>query len=173
MGKSLEKSFQRDQIAVIETNLDDVSGEIIGFTVDKLFVEGAKDVCIIPMYSKKNRPGQILKVMADQKDAAHLSQILIDETGTLGVRVYLCERHVTDREVHSVDIMVGGVMEHVKVKVAKNGGGEIVRVKPEYEDLKKLAEKTKKPLRELSELVTVRAHEMLLKKRDLHERREK
>lgn len=171
MGKSLEKGFQRDQIAVVETNLDDVSGEIIGYTMDKLFLEGAKDVCIIPMYSKKNRPGQIIKVMADQKDAARLSQILIDETGTLGVRIYFCERHITDREIHSVEITVGGVKEHVKVKVAKNGGGEIVRVKAEYEDLKKLAEKTKKPLRELSELVTVRTHETLLKKGDKIEKR--
>ncbi len=166
VGKNLEKGFQRDQIAVLETNLDDVSGEIVGFTVDRLFAEGAKDVCIIPMYSKKNRPGQILKVMADQKDAAHLSQVLIDETGTLGVRIYFCERHVVNREVLSVDVMVEGVEEHVKVKVAKNGSGEIVRVKPEYEDLKKLAEKTKKPLRELSELVMERTHEILLKKGD-------
>ena len=91
----------KDQIAVLETNVDDVSGEIVGHTVDRLLAEGAKDVSIIPMYTKKNRPGQIIKIIADQKDTQHLSNVLINETGTLGVRVYLCERHIVTREVHA------------------------------------------------------------------------
>ena len=59
-----------DEIAVLETNVDDVTGEILGYTLDKLLSEGAKDVSIIPMYTKKNRPGQIIKVIAEQKDVA-------------------------------------------------------------------------------------------------------
>ncbi len=78
----------KDEIAVLETNIDDATGEILGYTIDKLLAEGAKDVSIIPMVTKKNRPGQIIKVIADQKDVPHLSRVLIDETGTLGVRVY-------------------------------------------------------------------------------------
>ena len=160
MGKPLENGLMKDQIAVLETNVDDVSGEIVGHTVDRLLAEGAKDVSIIPMYTKKNRPGQIIKVIADQKDTQHLSNVLINETGTLGVRVYLCERHIVTRESCSVDLLIGGVKEPVKVKVSKNSNGEIIRIKPEYDDLKRLAEKTNKPLRELSELVISRAKEV-------------
>lgn len=162
MGKPLENCLMKNQIAVLETNVDDVSGEIVGYTVDRLLAEGAKDVSIIPMYTKKNRPGQIIKVIADQKDVQHLSRILIDETGTLGVRVFFCERHIINRELYSVDILVSGIRENVKVKVAKNCDGEIIRIKPEYDDLKRLAEKTNKPLRELSELVISRAREVFI-----------
>ena len=153
IGESLDAGFLRDEIAVLETNLDDTTGEVLGYTIDKLLAEGAKDVSMIPMYTKKNRPGQIIKVISEQKDVQNLSRILIDETGTLGVRVYYCERHIINRELHMVDLLLMGNKETVKVKVAKNHNGEIIRIKPEYEDLKRLAEKTKKPLRELLDLV--------------------
>ena len=151
----------KDEIAVLETNIDDASGEVLGYTLEKLLSEGAKDVSIIPMFTKKNRPGQIIKVIADQKDVEHLSKVLIDETGTLGVRVYFCERHIINRELHMVDLLVMGNKETVRVKVAKNQNGDIIHIKPEYEDLKKLAEKTKKPLRELSEIAVSQAREVL------------
>ena len=160
MGKALENRLMKDQIAVLETNVDDVSGEIVGHTVDRLLAEGAKDVSIIPMHTKKNRPGQIIKVIADQKDTQHLSNVLINETGTLGVRVYLCERHIIPRESFSIDLLIDGVKETVKVKVSKNSDKEIIRIKPEYDDLVRLAEKTNKPVRELSELVISRAKEV-------------
>ena len=163
MGTSLDNGLVKDEIAVLETNIDDATGEILGYTIDKLLSEGAKDVSIIPMYTKKNRPGQIVKVIAEQKDVQHLSQILIDETGTLGVRVYFCERHIINRELHSVDLLVMGNKETIKVKVAKNLNGEIINIKPEYDDLKRLAEKTKKPLREISEIAVSKAREVLKK----------
>ncbi len=163
VGKPIEDGLEEDQIAVLETNVDDVSGEIIGYCVERLLAEGAKDVCVIPMYTKKNRPGQIIKVIADQKDAEHLSNVLIAETGTLGVRVYFCKRHVIPRESCSIDLLIGGVSEPVKIKVSKNSSGEIIRVKPEFDDLKRLSEKTGKPLRELSELAISRAREVLVK----------
>ncbi len=108
MGKPLEPILIEDQIAVLETNIDDVAGEIVGHAMDRLLLEGAKDVSITPMFTKKNRPGQIIKVIADQKDAQHLSRVLIDETGTLGVRVYYCERHVIARDVSQVDLTISG-----------------------------------------------------------------
>ena len=164
IGKPLENCLMKDQIAVLETNVDDVSGEIVGHAVDRLFAEGAKDVSIIPMHTKKNRPGQIVKVIADQKDTQHLSNVLIDETGTLGVRVYFCERHIVTRELYSVDLLIDDVKETVKVKVSKNSNGETIRIKPEYDDLKRLAEKTNKPLRELSELAISKAKEIFSQK---------
>jgi hypothetical protein len=116
------------------------------------------------MFTKKNRPGQIVKVIADQKDAAHLSKVLIAETGTLGVRVNYCQRHIINREVAMMDLMVMGNKESVRVKVSKNSQGEVIRVKPEFEDLKRLAEKTGKPLRELLDLALSKAQEMFPQK---------
>jgi pyridinium-3,5-bisthiocarboxylic acid mononucleotide nickel chelatase len=161
LGDSLDNGLVKDEIAVLETNVDDVSGEVLGYTLDKLLQEGAKDVSIIPMFTKKNRPGQIVKVIADQKDVAHLSRVLMDETGSLGVRVYYCERHIIARELYSVDLPIGGVKETIRVKVSKNSKGEIIRVKPEFEDLKRLAEKTKKTLREISDLAVSKTQELL------------
>ena len=161
IGQSIENELAMDRIAVLETNIDDVAAEVLGYTLDKLLSEGAKDVSIIPMYTKKNRPGHIIKVIADQNDVEHLSQVLIDETGTLGARVYYCERHILNRELHTVNLQLMGNHETIRIKVSKNLKGEIIHVKPEYEDLKKLAEKTKKPLRELSEIAISKAREVL------------
>lgn len=163
LGEASEAGLVRDEIAVLETNLDDISGEILGYTMDRLLAEGAKDVSIIPTVTKKNRPAQIIKVIADQNDVAHLSEVLIAETGTLGVRVYYCERHIINRELLMVDLLVLGSKETVRVKVSKNPEGKILRIKPEFDDLKKLAEKTGKPLRELMDLAVSRTQEVFFK----------
>jgi uncharacterized protein (DUF111 family) len=165
VGKTLDSALLQDQIAVLETNVDDVSGEIVGHAVDKLLAEGAKDVSVIPMFTKKNRPGQIIKVFADQKDTNRLSRVLIEETGTLGVRVYLCNRHIMNRESCSVEMVVGGEKELVRVKIAIDTNGRMIRIKPEYDDLKRLAEKTNRPLRELSEMAVSKAREVFIKNR--------
>lgn len=165
LGEAPEKGLKQDEIAVLETNVDDVSGEVLGYTIDRLLSEGAKDVSILPVVTKKNRPAQIIKVIADQKDVTHLSEVLIAETGTLGVRVYYCERHIISRELLVVDLLVLGNKETVRVKVSKNAKGEIIRIKPEFDDLKQLAEKTKKPLRELIDMVVSRTQETFKKEK--------
>ena len=164
IGKSPKETKLRDEIAVLETNLDDVTGEIIGYTIDKLLDEGAKDVSVIPILTKKNRPGQIIKVIADPKDVAHLSNILTKETGTLGVRVYFCTRHLANREMLTVNVSIDGNSQTVKVKVSKNSDGTTLSIKPEFEDLKKLAKITNLSLRDLSEMAIFKAKESLLKK---------
>lgn len=164
LGEPLERELLTDSVVILETNLDDATGEVIGYAVERLLQEGVKDVCIIPMFTKKNRPGQILKIIADPKDADRLSRVIIEETGTLGVRVHPCTRHILNRELFSVDAQIDNVKEAVKVKVARDGQGKIIQIKPEYEEVKKLAEKTGKPLREIAELVTLRAKEILLKR---------
>ena len=161
LGKSLDAPLDSDSVTVLETVVDDVSGEIIGYAVDRLFLEGAKDVHIVPVFTKKNRSAQIIKVIADQKDSQRLINVLIEETGTLGVRVYHCERYIVSRSIFSIDISVAGQRETVKVKISKNRQGEIVRLKPEFEDLKRLAERTGLPLRELSDLVAAKARAVL------------
>jgi len=164
LGESIDYQLLRDEISVLETNLDDVAGEIIGHTLDRLLQEGARDVSVIPMFTKKNRPGQILKIIADKTDVERLSRVLIEETGTLGVRVYSCERRIVSRESIAMDIEIDVIREIVNVKVAKDSKGEILQIKPEYDDVKRLADKTNKPLREIIELVKMKAREMLLRR---------
>jgi uncharacterized protein (TIGR00299 family) protein len=164
IGRASEQGLMQDEIAVLETNIDDVTGEVLGYTVDRLLAEGAKDVSIIPAFTKKNRPAQIIKVIADQKDISHLSEVLIAETGTLGVRVYYCERHIISRELLMVDLLVMGNKESVRVKISKNAVGQIIRIKPEFEDLRRLAEKTGMPLRELLDMTVSAAQEKFPKK---------
>jgi uncharacterized protein (TIGR00299 family) protein len=101
IGEAVNGGLLKDEIVVLETNLDDVTGEVVGYTLDKLLEEGAKDVSIIPVFTKKNRPAQILRVIADQKDAAHLSRVIMEKQARIGVRVTTCERHILNRELHS------------------------------------------------------------------------
>jgi hypothetical protein len=164
IGNPEEEGLLEEEIAVLETNLDDVTGEIVGYSVDKLLAEGAKDVCIIPIFAKKNRPGQILRVVAAKKDSEHLSRIIMEETGTLGVRILTCERHVLNRELHQVNILINKSKERVNIKVVKDKKGTIIHIKPEYEDLKRIAEKNHKPLKEIADIATAKAREIFLKK---------
>lgn len=163
LGELIDYRLLRDEIVVLETNLDDVAGEVVGHAVNRLLREGARDVSVIPMFTKKNRPGQILKVIVDRTGVERLSRALMEETGTLGVRVYPCERRILSRESIRMDVSVNDIKELVNVKVARDGEGEIVQIKPEYEDIKRIAEKTGKPLREIAELVRTKAREVLLK----------
>lgn len=161
LGEPSTRGLLSDEIYVIETNLDDVTGEVIGNAVDRLLDEGARDVSIIPVFGKKHRPAQIIKVIADRTSMEHLSRVLVEETGTLGVRIYPCERRILMRESIPVEVVIDDVKELINVKVARDSGGEIIQIKPEYDDVKKLADRTAKPVREIAELVRKRAGEVL------------
>ena len=88
----------------------------------------------------------------------------MEETGTLGVRIITCERHVLNRELHQVDILINESKERVNIKVVKDKKGTVIHIKPEYEDLKRIAEKNHKPLREIAEVATAKAREIFLKR---------
>ncbi|MFC1992268.1 nickel pincer cofactor biosynthesis protein LarC [Chloroflexota bacterium] len=162
LGEPGDSRLLSDQVYVIETNLDDLSGEAVGHAADRLLQEGARDVNIIPFLAKKNRPGQIIKVIADSTSLEHLSRVLIDETGTLGVRFYPCERRILARESTSIDLLVGNTREVIPIKVARDTQGEILQIKPEYEEVKRLADRTGIPLRNIIDMVKKRAREVLL-----------
>lgn len=162
VGEVSDYPLLKDEIVVLETNLDDVTGEVIGHAIDRLLQEGARDVSVVPMFTKKNRPGHIVKVIADRTTMEHLSKILMEETGTLGVRLYPCERHILNRETVAINVEIKGIKESINVKVARNRKGEIIQIKPEYEEVKSLAEKTGKPLREILDKVKMKARKSLL-----------
>lgn len=139
-----------DRIVILETNLDDVSGEIMGYTIERLFSEGAVDVFIIPAIGKKNRPVHMVSVITDHEKYRHLLKVLMEETGTLGVRVMDIPRVVADRSRRSMRVTISGCTFNVNVKTSLVNGKVISR-KPEYEDLKRIAKTLATPIREVND----------------------
>jgi uncharacterized protein (TIGR00299 family) protein len=139
-----------DSVSMLETNVDDVSGEVLGYTLERLYEEGALDVQIKPTTTKKSRPGHIISIMCRKGDAPKISKILTEETGTLGIRTGIVQkRHTLKREIKEMDVDIPGYRGKIRVKIAKDENGSIINVKPEYEDMKKIAKKTKMPLRKV------------------------
>lgn len=159
------QQFLQDQVIVLETNVDDVSGEILGYVVERMMTEGAKDVTILPTTTKKNRPGHLISVIAAPEDEQRLSQLLITETGSLGVRVLRCDRHLLARELLPVTIKVDDQEISIRVKIAKNRRGTILQIKPEYEDVKQAAQKTGQPLAVVARKAELAARQKLGKRR--------
>ncbi|HOI40749.1 MAG TPA: nickel pincer cofactor biosynthesis protein LarC [Methanobacterium sp.] len=142
-----------DTISILETNLDDVTGEILGHTVDRLMEEGALDVTIIPTIAKKNRPGHLLRVITKLDMCDVLSEIIIRETGTLGVRIIpYVHRNIVKREVIPLKIDFNGQVKTVRVKVAEIDG-EIVNVTAEYEDARKVSNQMDIPLKDVIRII--------------------
>ncbi|RLE84986.1 MAG: TIGR00299 family protein, partial [Thermoprotei archaeon] len=136
--------------------VDDVDGELLGRVREVLMRKGALDVYYYPAIAKKGRPGFMVQVLARPQDAWSLLEVLFTELGTLGVRVDLVDRVKLEREIREVIIRVDEVEERVRVKVAYDEEGRIVRVKPEHADLERIASRHGLPLRKVRELVLSR-----------------
>lgn len=122
------------RLCLIETNIDDLSGEVFGYVMEKLFAAGALDVFFTPIQMKKNRPATMLSVIARRAQEPELAQIILRETSSFGVRVQPIERYEADRELREVDTRFGAVT--VKLKRL---GGHAVQAAPEYEVCARLA----------------------------------
>ena len=125
-----------ETITVLETHLDNDRGETIGHASQRLMAEGALDVVSIPAQMKKDRPAQVLKVLAKPEDADRLERILFEETSTLGIRRSDTRRDALHRHYDTVETRFGTI--NVKIAHLPNGG---LRATPEYEDCRKAAEK--------------------------------
>ena len=137
------ESSADDRIMLIETNLDDCTGEQIGLASGKLFDAGAKDVHTIPCFMKKNRPGILLRVLCDPANCAEMESVIFRETTAIGLRKQLIERVCLERTVSDVRLPVGPVA----VKRSRWNGGVICS--PEYESVKALAERSGIPFCDL------------------------
>ena len=124
-------------VLCLQTNLDDVSPEVLGYTLEKLLEAGALDAWFTPIQMKKNRPGVMLSALCDASQADALRHIIFRETGTLGIRQTTLERTVLERRTETAQTPYGPV----RMKVTEFGA------KPEYEDCKRLAEQHGVPLR--------------------------
>ncbi len=143
VGDSSEAaSDASEQLWMLETNLDDAPGELVGHAIARLWEAGALDVSTTAIAMKKNRPGVQLSVLAEPDKLAAIEAILFRETTTLGVRRWRVERHKLRREARRVETPLGSV-EGV---VAWLDGDE-TRFSPEYESCRRIAEERKVPLR--------------------------
>ena len=146
-------------LALLETNIDDMSGEMFGFIQERLFDEGARDVWMTAIQMKKNRPGVLLSALVPDeiKDAA--AKLILTETSTLGVRVRPVERYEAEREVVTIKTSLGDV----PVKV-KRLSGEFVDVAPEYEACREIARKEDLPLLEVMNRIKAEARDELARR---------
>jgi uncharacterized protein (TIGR00299 family) protein len=137
-------SFASDTVWLLETNLDDTPGEMIGHALDKLLTAGALDAYTTAIGMKKNRPGVMLSVLANTIDAERLEQILFQETTTLGIRRTLVARHTLPRSEYTVETPLGKIVG----KLAQLPDGSS-RFSPEYEAAKQIADSQDISLRDV------------------------
>lgn len=147
LGQASHVHLTPDRIVQLETNVDDVTGEVLGNLVELLISAGALDVSIAPAVMKKGRPGHLIRAIARQDDIEDLARLIMIETGSLGVRVFpSVHRYVAERESRELRLKIGGREYPFNVKISRLGS-EILNVKPEYEDCKKIASEAGMPLR--------------------------
>ena len=123
-----------DRICTLECNIDDMTGEEIGFATDELMKCGARDVFTIPINMKKGRPGILLSVICSMEDKDKMVRNIFRLTSTIGIRQKICERYVLDRKIEKKNTPYG------EVSIKRVSGYGIERSKVEYEDLKRIAE---------------------------------
>lgn len=148
----LDRKAAESEVSILETNLDDVSGEVLGYLIQRLMDVGALDVTFIPAVTKKNRPTQIIQVITPLGKQQTVLRCLIQETGTLGVRIHHTHREVAQRSVETRRIRIQDVEREIRVKIAQFEGS-ILNCKAEYEDLQALAKEFCLPLRNVQEIV--------------------
>jgi hypothetical protein len=136
--------YERDSVTLIETNIDDMDPRICEYAMERLFEAGALDVWLTPIVMKKSRPAVTLSVLCEPADSSVLTDIVLAETTTFGVRVSGMERAKLARRFEEVE--VDG--QSIRVKLGIKGGKVIKRV-PEYEDAKRVAKKTGRPLKDI------------------------
>ena len=132
--KDQPQTGEEEDIWKLESNIDDCSGEVLGYTMERLLAAGARDVCYAPIYMKKNRPAYMLHVLCDRRQIPAMEEIIFNETTTIGIRRYKVERTILKRHEAKAKTAYG----EVELKICEKNG--IVYRYPEYESVKKLCE---------------------------------
>jgi pyridinium-3,5-bisthiocarboxylic acid mononucleotide nickel chelatase len=143
-GVNAPRSPEHDAVVVLETNLDDITPEVIGFCTEQLFAAGALDVFVVQGQMKKGRPGFMLSVICEPAKVAELETILFRETATFGIRKHPAERTKLQRELIVIETAWGPI----KAKRGwRDDGFEVIT--PEYEDCARVARERGSPIREV------------------------
>ena len=138
-----ENQETKDTIIKMETNIDDCSGEVLGFVMERLMKAGARDVHYVPVFMKKNRPAWVLNVICKEEDIETLQNIIFEETTTIGIRYSIMERTILPRETRTLPTPWGEVL----AKVCTLNGKE--QLYPEYESVAQLSREKEIPFAEI------------------------
>ncbi|MBM3904223.1 MAG: nickel pincer cofactor biosynthesis protein LarC [Thaumarchaeota archaeon] len=150
-----QSQLESDTVSVLETNVDDVSGEVLAHVIDKTMSSGAKDVSIVPTMTKKGRPSHMISVICSPKDVDKLANVLISETGTLGIRIRSSERFIVPRKIIPIKVKIQNKDFTVRCKIA----GKSFKV--EYDDIKKVSEKLALTFKQTEELIKAEVRKQL------------
>jgi len=120
--------LQLDTVKILETNVDDVSGEVLGNMIEKIMTHGAKDVTISSAITKKGRPTNLVSVICDSETMNSIMDLLVTETGTLGVRVRTSERYIVPRAVKTLSVNIQGQSFDVRYKTRDLNNGSHFKI---------------------------------------------
>lgn len=154
---TLPDDAERDEVVVVETNIDDLNPEFYGHILDKLLATGALDAWLTPIMMKKGRPAVQLAVLTRAATLPSVTEVIFRETSSLGVRSYTAQRAVQPRRLVRVTVPWG----EVQVKVA-TWGGKVTNLAPEYEDCRILAQKHGVPIKEVYQAALCAARALTL-----------
>ncbi len=154
------KNYDHDVVQILETNVDDVSGEVLGHMIDKIMENGAKDVTITQGISKKGRPTNLISVICDLKSMNTLLELLISETGTLGVRRRSSERYVVPRTILIVPIKLNEKIFKIRCKITRENN-IIKNFKIESDDIKKISDSINQSFKKTEELIRLAVNEKI------------
>ena len=149
-----DNSNKNHNIYKLESNIDDCSGEALGYIVEKLLNQGAKDVHFIPVFMKKNRPAYQLNVICREEDVEKFEQIIFEETTTIGIRKQKMEMTMLKTEIKNIDTPLG------KVQIKLCDLKDEKRIYPEYNSIVKICKKTGKSYQEIYQFIMDEAYKM-------------
>ncbi|MGK7932650.1 MAG: nickel pincer cofactor biosynthesis protein LarC [Microcystaceae cyanobacterium] len=158
IGDNNSKIYDQETVTILETQIDDLSPQVISYLCDRLFKVGALDVFSQPVNMKKSRLGTLLTVICYPERVSVCEQLIFQETTTLGIRKSVQDRSILQRSFQEVETQYG----KVKVKLAQNNAGEILNIYPEYEECARLATEHNKPL-QLIQKLAIEAWELISK----------
>ena len=154
----IDKEKASNELKLLETNLDDSTGEILGYVQQSLIAKaGVRDVWATPISMKKDRPGVMLSVLVESSAEAETASFILRETSSLGIRTRTVERIIAERSIEELSLAIGTC--NVKIKSL---GGQVVSASPEFEDCKKIAEQIDIPVIEVMKIVQSEADRRFL-----------
>ena len=150
-------AVQQGEVVLLETNLDDVSGLVLGYTQERLFAIGALDVWNTPILMKKNRPATLLSVLVLKDKEREATEVILRETPTLGIRTRPVDRYVAGRQMVTIETKMGSIS--VKVKLLD---GKAISAAPEPDEVRRIALESGTPFQEVYQQATEEARRQLL-----------
>jgi len=144
--RGTENYLKTDSVKILETNVDDVSGEILGNLIEKIMEKGALDISIYNGITKKGRPTHLVSVICTDQSIDKITDTLVLETGTLGIRISTSDRFIVPRSLHNVTVTLNG--DPFQVHYKKFVFNDKTNFKIEFDDLKTISNTINKPIKE-------------------------